>query len=126
MRFYKEQYADLRMAEPPPLGQDAAPNPAQILASAIGDCLSASLVFCLKRRGVVVSGLRSEVRVQLVRNDQKRLRIGKVDVAIHPKDPIPDDVLDACLQTFEDFCVVTQSVREGIDIKVDVSRPKPF
>ncbi len=123
VRFDKEQYAELRMDEPPPLGHDASPNPARILAAAIGDCLSASLVFCLKRRGVVVQGLRSEVRVQLVRNENKRLRIGKVEVSIHPQGPIPAEALDACLKTFEDFCVVTQSVREGIDVKVDVSRP---
>jgi uncharacterized OsmC-like protein len=123
VRFDKEQYPDLRMDEPAPLGADAAPNPARILAAAIGDCLSASLVFCLKRRGVTVEGLRSEVRVQLVRNAQKRLRIGHVEVAIHPRDPIPEDVLSACLSTFEDFCVVTQSVREGIEVTVNVSRP---
>jgi uncharacterized OsmC-like protein len=123
VHFDKEQYLDLRMDEPPPLGRDSAPNPARILAAAIGDCLSASLVFCLKRRGVIVEGLRSEVRVQLVRNEEKRLRIGRVDVAMHPRDPIPDDALDACLQVFEGFCVVTQSVREGIAITVNVSRP---
>jgi len=123
VRFDKERYADLRMDEPAPLGHDASPNPARILAAAIGDCLSASLVFCLKRRGVVVDGLRSEVRVQLVRNENKRLRIGNVEVSIHPQSAIPDEALDACLKTFEDFCVVTQSVREGIEVKVNVSRP---
>ncbi len=123
VRFDKEQYADLRMDEPAPLGHDASPNPARILAAAIGDCLSASLVFCLKRRGVVVDGLRSEVRVQLVRNENKRLRIGNVEVTIHPHSAIPDEAMDACLKTFEDFCVVTQSVRDGIDVKVNVSRP---
>jgi uncharacterized OsmC-like protein len=121
--FDKERYAELRMDEPPPLGRDASPNPARILAAAIGGCLSASLVFCLKRRGVAVDGLRSEVHVQLVRNENKRLRIGNVEVSIHPQSPIADEALDACLKTFEDFCVVTQSVRDGIDVKVNVTRP---
>jgi uncharacterized OsmC-like protein len=124
VRFDKERYADLRMDEPEPLGQDSAPNPARILAAAIGDCLSASLVFCLKRRRVTVTGLRSEVRVQLVRNDRKRLRIGKVEVVIHPGSGIDDEALQACLGTFEDFCVVTQSVREGIEVDVRVE-PSP-
>ena len=123
VRFDKEEYEDLRMDEPAPLGRDTAPNPARILAAAIGDCLSASLVFCLKRRKIAVDGLRTEVRVQLVRNEHKRLRIGSVNVSIHPRDPIPDEALEACLQTFEDFCVVTQSVREGIAVSVDVARP---
>lgn len=120
--FDKESYPELRMDEPPPLGRDSAPNPARILAAAIGDCLSASLVFCLKRRGVALSGLRSEVHVQLVRNERKRLRVGKVDVHLHPGSNVPQDVLDACLETFEDFCVVTQSVREGLDVRVHVER----
>lgn len=123
VEFDKEQYPPLRMDEPAPLGNDAAPNPARILAAAIGDCLSASLVFCLKRRGVTVEGLRSEVKVQLARNEHKRLRIGRVEVAIRPRDPIPQETLDACLATFEDFCVVTQSVRDGIDVAVKVERP---
>ena len=93
--FDKEEYASLRMDEPAPLGNDAAPNPVRILAAAIGDCLSASLVFCLKRRGIIVQGLRSEVRVQLVRNEHKRLRVGRIEVAIHPRDAIPDEALDA-------------------------------
>ncbi|HVU01501.1 MAG TPA: OsmC family protein [Polyangiaceae bacterium] len=122
VRFDKERYADLRIDEPPPLGQDTAPNPARILAAAIGDCLSASLLFCLKRRGVTVRGLRSEVRVQLVRNEHKRLRVGHVEVTIHPGSGIPVEVMDACLKTFEDFCVVTQSVREGLDVRVNVAR----
>lgn len=121
--FDKEQYPELRMDEPAPLGQDSAPNPARILAAAIGNCLSASLVFCLKRRGVAVSGLRSDVRVALVRNERKRLRVGKVDVHIHPGAGIPQDALDGCLSVFEDFCVVTQSVREGLDVSVHVERP---
>jgi uncharacterized OsmC-like protein len=123
VRFDKEHYPDLRMDEPPPLGRDASPNPARILAAAIGDCLSASLVYCLKRRGVIVSGLHSEVRVQLVRNEHKRLRIGNVEVSIHPEGPIPEEAMDACVKTFEDFCVVTESVRNGIDVKVSVVRP---
>lgn len=123
VRFDKQQHADLSMDEPAPLGRDTAPNPARILAAAIGDCLSASLVFCLKRRGVMVSGLTSEVKVALVRNESKRLRIGHVQVAIHPREPIPAQALDECLTMFEEFCVVTQSVREGIDVSVTVSGP---
>lgn len=123
VRFDKERYGELRIDEPEPLGKDSAPNPARILAAAIGDCLSASLVFCLKRRGVTVKDLKADVHVKLTRNENKRLRIGSVAVKIHPQGDIPSDAFDACLQTFEDFCVVTQSVREGIDVKVEVERP---
>lgn len=69
---------------------------------------------------MVVRGLRSHVRVQLVRNPQKCLRVGRIDVDIDPGNATSSEVLEACLSTFEDFCVVTQSVRDGIDVRVNV------
>lgn len=120
VRFDREQFADLLLDEPPPLGKDAAPNAARILAAAIGNCLSASLVFCLQRSGVKTAGLRSDVKVQIVRNEQRRLRVGRVDVVLHPKIAAESEALVKCLPAFEDFCTVTQSIRNGIDVKVSV------
>lgn len=118
--FDKSHYPELRIDEPPPLGRDAGPNPARILAAAIADCLSASLLFCLKRAGVPVEDLKTEADVQLVRNEHKRLRIGSIDVRIQPQLGVDAAAITKCLDTFEDFCVVTQSVREGIDVRVEV------
>lgn len=61
VRFDKEHYPTLQMSEPAPLGDDAAPNPARVLAAAIGDCLSASLLFCMKRRGAPLDGVSADV-----------------------------------------------------------------
>ncbi len=120
VRFDKESYAPVTLDEPPPLGRDSAPNPARFLAAAIGDCLSASLLFCLRRAKVEVQGIAAEVSVELVRNEQKRLRIGTVDVKLHPRVAENGEAYRACLEAFEDFCVVTQSVRNGIDVRVQV------
>jgi uncharacterized OsmC-like protein len=120
VRFDKEQFGELLMDEPPPLGKDAAPNAARILAAAIGNCLSASLVFCLQRSGVKTQGMRTDVKVQIVRNEQRRLRVGQVDVTLHPNLPADSEALAKCLPSFEDFCTITQSVRNGIDVKVRV------
>lgn len=124
VRFDKPQHADLVLDEPPPLGHDAGPNPARILAAAIGDCLSASLTFCLAKAGIQLSGLRSEVNVDIVRNEHKRLRIGKVRVRLLPRTSEDAPALLACLGSFEDFCVVTQSVRQGLPVEVQVE-PQP-
>lgn len=118
--FDKDHYPPLLMDEPPPLGDDHGPNPARVLAAAIGDCLSASLCFCLSKKGVAVTGMTADVSVELVRNERKRLRIGKVHVALHPGLDANNPALAACVSTFEDFCVVTQSVREGLDVQVSV------
>lgn len=118
--FDKSGYAELMMDEPPPLGRDAGPNPARILAAAVADCLSASLLFCLKRSGVAVEDVSTQADVSLVRNEHKRLRIGSIAVHITPKMDGDRAAIAKCLETFEDFCIVTQSVRGGIDVRVDV------
>jgi organic hydroperoxide reductase OsmC/OhrA len=122
VRFDKEHYPELVMDEPAPLGNDTAPNAARVLAAAIGNCLSASLAFCLSKAKVELQDLKSDVRVELVRNEAKRLRIGKVDVTLHPTLAKPN-ALQGCLDIFEDFCIVTQSVRQGIDVHVHVDTP---
>jgi uncharacterized OsmC-like protein len=120
VKFDKEQFAPLLLDEPPPLGGDTAPNAARVLAAAIGNCLSASLVFCLRRADVAATGVTADVDVEIVRNEHRRLRVGKVSVTLHT-DLAPDDpALASCLSTFEDFCIVTQSVRQGIEVAVQV------
>jgi uncharacterized OsmC-like protein len=121
VKFDKAQFEPLMLDEPPPLGHDRAPNAARILAAAIGNCLSASLVFCLKRAKVAVSGVSADVDVEIVRNAENRLRIGKVDVELHTDLPADSPSLAGCLASFEDFCIVTQSVRQGIDVSVHVN-----
>ncbi len=121
--FDKEAFAPMTMDEPPPLGHDVGPNASRILAAAIGNCLAASLVFCLRKQKVEATGVTAEVAVEIVRNEQRRLRIGKVDVTLHTAIPADDPALQACLGVFEDFCVVTQSVRKGIDVSVRIDAP---
>ena len=112
------------MDEPAPLGLDRAPNAARILAAAVGNCLSASLVFCLQKAGFGIRHLESTVEVDLVRNSERRLRIGRIDVTLRPiVESGTVDIAD-CLNEFEDFCVVTQSVRHGLDVHVHVDLPK--
>lgn len=118
VKFDKEQFAPIRMDEPPPLGHDTAPNAARILAAAIGNCLSASLVFCASKSKIPIENVSADVDVEIVRTESKRLRVGHIAVKLHVgRDP---QTLAGCLSTFEDFCIVTQSVRHGIDVAVEV------
>lgn len=118
--FDKASFPEWHTDEPPPLGQDKGPNPARVLAVAIANCLAASLVFCLSKKGEKVQGVKAKVQVETVRNEQKRLRIGAVNVTIQAPVDRESKALMACLDTFEDFCVVTQSVRAGMKVNVNV------
>ncbi len=118
--FDKAHYPKLRADEPAPLGEDTGPNPSRLLAAAVADCLAASLLFCLQKKGVKPTGMSVKVKVEMVRNEQKRLRIGTIDVTLNPYMGADSAELAACLDQFEDFCVVTQSVRGGLDVRVHV------
>lgn len=108
--------------ETPPLGHNEGPNPSRVLAASIAGCLGASLLFCLRKAKVDVAALQANVRVTNGRNERGRLRVKKVAVRLSPTVPAEQHGRMArCLELFEDFCVVTASVREGmeIDVKVD-------
>ncbi len=120
IRFDDNSWPELVADEPPPLGKGRGPNPSRLLAASIGNCLAASLLFCMQKGGVEVMGLEADVGVELVRNERKRLRIGRIRVHLRPHVDHDEVKLAKCLENFEDYCVVTQSVREGVDIEVDV------
>jgi organic hydroperoxide reductase OsmC/OhrA len=111
----------LRLDEPPPLGDGQGPNAAAVLGAAVADCLSASLLFCLRKAHVEVDGLEADAAVHVARNDAGRLRVTQIDVALAPV--LAGDGasrFERCAALFEDFCPVTQGVREGITVNVAV------
>jgi organic hydroperoxide reductase OsmC/OhrA len=119
--FPGTELGPLVLDEPPPLGAGRGPNAARLVAAAVAHCLSASALYCLRRARVGVRGLRAEVRATLVRNERGRWRLGPLTVTLRPElDAADRDRLDRCLELFEDFCVVTQSVRAGLDVRVRV------
>jgi CBS domain-containing protein/uncharacterized OsmC-like protein len=120
VRFDKDQHTPVLTDEPAPLGRDAAPNPARLLAAAVGTCLSASLLYCLRKEGITDPSVAADVRVQVVRNERKRLRIGRIEVALHPGQISDAQALGRCTTAFQDFCVVTESVRHGIEVRVGI------
>ena len=116
----------LRIDEPPPLGDGAGPSASRILASAVGACLAASALYCLDKARVPVEGITATVDGALVRNDRGRLRIPRLSVRLELEVPAEDrDRIGRCLSLFEDFCVVTESVRSGIEVDVAVETVAP-
>ena len=113
----------LVMDEPEPLGAESGPNASKVLAAAVGNCLSASLLFCLQRSRVDVSGMRAAVEGVMARNEGGRWRIRDMHVVISPSVSEGDrGKLERCVELFKDFCIVSESVRQGIPITIDVRR----
>jgi len=121
VKFDQPSIPQIITDEPEPLGRGAGPNPSRLLSAAVANCLSSSLIFCLSKARISVKDLEASAETVIRRNEEGRWRIGGLRVKIHPV--ISSEEVSKskrCLELFEDFCIVTQSVRKGIDVKVEV------
>jgi len=114
--------AELKLDEPEPLGKRGGPNAARLVAAAVANCLSAALVFCLRSKFRQNPGpVRAMASGRLERNERGRHRIAGIDVVLsisERRGELPHQ--ERCLDQFEDFCVVTESIRAGIPVSVSV------
>jgi len=115
--------ARVHMDEPKPLGGSEGPSAAMMLSAAVGHCLTSSLMFCMQKSRGELSDIETDVETEMRRNEKGRWRIGSIKVTLKPKTgDIDSQKLDRCGGLFEDFCIVTASVREGIPVDVEVVR----
>lgn len=107
--------------EPSPLGQGLGPSPVQLLAAAVGNCLSDSLLFALRKFKQAPEPIRCEVQAEVGRNAEGRVRVLGMRAKLHLGVAAASLAhLDRVLSQFEAFCTVTQSVGQGIPITVEV------
>lgn len=109
--------------EPPDLGEGKGASASRFIAAGIGHCLVASLMFCMERSRAKLEGeISAEVRMSIQRNERGRWRIHHADVKINlpEMDEAQQKAFERCSNLFEDFCVVTASVRQGIDVNVEL------
>lgn len=108
--------------EPAPLGTGTGPKPDQVLLAAVGNCLSASLLFALRKFKQDPAGITTTATCTVDRNEDNRLRIQKIHAEIAlGADGAQLEHLDRVLSQFEAFCTVSQSVQAGIPITVGVT-----
>lgn len=107
--------------EPPPLGREQGPNPARLLLAAIANCMAASLLFSLRKFKNTPGRMRASITAASERNADGRWRIPTAQVRLQLADAAANyQQLPRILEQFENFCVVTQSVRAGIDVQVSI------
>jgi uncharacterized OsmC-like protein len=107
--------------EPPPLGGGAGPSPVQLLAGAVGNCLSASLLFALRKFKQQPEPLHTVVQPEVGRNAEGRIRVLSMKVVLTLGVPAAQlEHLDRVLGSFEAYCTVTQSVAPAIPVEVQV------
>lgn len=112
---------DLLADEPPPLGQGHGPSPVQLLAAAVGNCLSDSLLFALRKFKQNPEPIQCEVSAEVGRNAEGRLRVLALQATLTLGVPAEAlEHLERVLGSFESYCTVTQSIAQGIAVRVSV------
>ncbi len=118
---FGEGIATLIADEPAPLGHGEGPSPPQLLCAAVGNCLSDSLLFALRKFKQAPEPLRCEVQAEVGRNAGNRLRVLGMHATITLGVAASSlEHLERALAQFEEFCTVTQSVRLSFPVRVTV------
>ena len=112
----------ITLDEATPLGDGAGPTPAGLLAAAVGGCLSASLTLCLNKAHLEPDAVNTHATARIARDESGRLRIEGIDVELTPCFAGDQSRFDRCKALYEDFCIVTESVRHGIPVSVRIAR----
>ena len=107
--------------EAPPLGGGTGPTPLHLLAAAVGNCLSDSLFFALKKFKQDAQGINTRVSASVGRNAEGRMRVTQMQLEVRLGAVAATiENLERVLAQFESFCTVAQSVGQGIPIEVSV------
>ncbi|MBP8271917.1 MAG: OsmC family protein, partial [Sphaerotilus sp.] len=91
------------------------------LCPAVGNCLSASLLFSMRKYKLAPEPLSCEVEAEVGRNAENRLRVLGMTARLTLGVPAASLAhLDRVLAQFESFCTVTESIRQGFPVTVQV------
>lgn len=111
----------LRGDLPAPLGTGAGPSPEHLLLAAVGNCLSSSLLFALRKFKQSPDPISAELSAEVGRNAEHRMRVLAIDARLTLGVPAASlEHLDRVLGSFETFCTVTQSIAQGIPVRLSV------
>jgi uncharacterized OsmC-like protein len=122
-KFDLPEVKELIMDEPAEFGGEGlGPNASRVLASAVGQCLSTALIFCLNKARIPVEGVKTEIETKIARNEDDLLRVQNIEVNMKLKlqDPSEVEKSQRCQELFQKYCIVTDSIRNGININVNV------
>lgn len=112
-----------------PEDQLVGPDATRLLGMAIMACMSTSLQYCLNKRNLSLDDLEAKAEISFKKIEGGYTRVDKVLVKLIPKtdDPEIKKRLKQCIRVmksgnmmFEENCIITSSVREGINVDVSI------
>lgn len=97
-------------------------SPAKLLGLSLLGCLAASFEFCLRKRDFSIKDLDGTAEVIIARNEKGFWRVKKIDIDIIPlvDDPKMRKRADQCKKFYEQFCIISESLRKGFEVNVNL------
>jgi uncharacterized OsmC-like protein len=125
---FDRDYPDILFDEPKRAGgKNEYPNASRVLTASVANCLAASLTFCMAKTRIEIPDLTVTCKAScyIKRNEEGRWRISKIDVQISPKTANYNEELTAalnrCKDRFADYCITSQSVKQGINVTYKIN-----
>jgi uncharacterized OsmC-like protein len=107
--------------EPAPLGTGLGPSPVQLLCAAVGNCLSDSLLFALRKFKQAPEPLRCEVQAEVGRNTDGRMRVLNMLATLHLGVPVAS--LTACSASLKGFAPSPKAWGRAFPFRCGCSMP---
>ncbi|MHA1144988.1 MAG: OsmC family protein [Candidatus Helarchaeota archaeon] len=98
------------------------PDPAKLLGLSVLGCMAASFLFCIEKRKLVLEDFKGEAEVVVIKNEKDLYRVKEINVKLQPNtsDPALVKRIGQCKNLFESHCTITESIRKGIKVNVDL------
>jgi uncharacterized OsmC-like protein len=111
-----------RSDEPDPVGDAAGPSTPALLASAVGHCLTASLVEICRHAAFDIGSVLTDAVAVVAPNAEGLPRIRRIEVTITPtlRSRASDTMLKRCEGTFRRYCTVCSSLEPAFPVNVNV------
>ncbi len=119
-------FSNIHVDEPESFhGTDLGPSAIEYILVGIGGCLGSSFVYCLLKQNIKIKKLRIIVDGKMKHKGPKfRLRLVNVNIEIRfsPEDDELNEEIKNCIEIFQDHCVVSNPIINGLPIQVNVSQ----
>jgi uncharacterized OsmC-like protein len=111
-----------RSDEPDPIGDAAGPSTPALLASAVGHCLTASLVEICRHAAFRLASVETDAVAVVAPNAEGLPRIKRIEVTITPTltSRASDTMLKRCEGSFRRYCTVCSSLEPAFPVNVSV------
>ena len=119
-------FNDIQVDEPESFhGTDKGPSPVEFFLIGIGGCLGSTFTYCLQKQNVEIDTLEVVVDGQLKHAGPKmllRLVNIEAELLITARDNDSSEKIEQCIKTFREYCIVTNSITQGVPLDVKVSK----